>query len=111
MVFKVDFEKAFDSVRRGYLNDNLKSLGFGDKCCNWINDRLKSATGSVLVIFSPTSEFHFHKGLKQRDPLFPFLFILIMEILHLSFIRVQNTGLFKGISINESGDISNFLRR
>nr|GEW35610.1 hypothetical protein [Tanacetum cinerariifolium] len=40
----------------------------------------------------PTSEFHFHKGLKQGDPLSLFLFILVMESLHLSFSRVLEAG-------------------
>ena len=29
MVFKVDFEKAYDSVRWDYLDDVLKKFGFG----------------------------------------------------------------------------------
>ncbi|GJV92652.1 RNA-directed DNA polymerase, eukaryota [Tanacetum coccineum] len=82
MAFKVDFEKAFDSIRWDYLQDILKIFGFGDKWCGWINGCLNSAMGSVLVKRSPTSEFQFHKGLKQGDPLSPFLFILIMESLH-----------------------------
>ncbi|GJT21844.1 RNA-directed DNA polymerase, eukaryota, reverse transcriptase zinc-binding domain protein [Tanacetum coccineum] len=32
MIFKVDFEKAYDSVRWDYLDDVLKKIGFGDKC-------------------------------------------------------------------------------
>ncbi|GJQ93532.1 RNA-directed DNA polymerase, eukaryota [Tanacetum coccineum] len=55
---------------------------------------------SVLVNRIPTSEFQFHKGLKQGDPLSPFLFILIMESLHLSFSKVTNAGLFLGIPID-----------
>ncbi|GJU27410.1 RNA-directed DNA polymerase, eukaryota [Tanacetum coccineum] len=57
MVFKVDFEKAFDSIRWDYLQDILKMPGFGDKWCGWINGCLNSAMGSILVNGSPTSEF------------------------------------------------------
>ncbi|GJX44792.1 RNA-directed DNA polymerase, eukaryota [Tanacetum coccineum] len=68
MVFKVDFEKAFDSISWDYLDDVLKKFGFGDKWCGWINGCLKSAKGLVLLNGSPTPEFQFHKGLKQGDP-------------------------------------------
>nr|GEY32905.1 RNA-directed DNA polymerase, eukaryota, reverse transcriptase zinc-binding domain protein [Tanacetum cinerariifolium] len=73
--FTSDFEKAFDFIRWDYLDDVLKSFGFGDKWRNWIFDFLDSVMGSVLINDSPTSEFHFQKGLKQGDPISPFLFI------------------------------------
>nr|GEZ72089.1 RNA-directed DNA polymerase, eukaryota, reverse transcriptase zinc-binding domain protein [Tanacetum cinerariifolium] len=65
MIFKVDFEKAFDSVKWDYLDETLKAFGFGSKWCNWISSCLNNAMGSVLVNGSPTLEFQFHKGLKQ----------------------------------------------
>ncbi|GJT45478.1 retrovirus-related pol polyprotein from transposon TNT 1-94 [Tanacetum coccineum] len=74
-----------------------------------IHDVKVSARGSVLVNGSLTSEFQFHKGLKQGDPLYPFLFILVMESLHISFKRVMDAGLFSGIAINNSLTISNFF--
>ncbi|GKC82225.1 RNA-directed DNA polymerase, eukaryota [Tanacetum coccineum] len=80
LIFKVDFEKAFDSVRWDYLNDVLKSFGFGKKWRSWIDGCLKSAMGSILGNKSPTSKFQFHKDLKQ----------------------VMDSGLYKGVSINES---------
>ncbi|GJY75063.1 RNA-directed DNA polymerase, eukaryota [Tanacetum coccineum] len=52
-----------------YLDDVLKSFGFSDKWRSWISSFLNSAKGSVLVNGIPTSEFKFHKGLKQGDPL------------------------------------------
>ncbi|GJZ05289.1 RNA-directed DNA polymerase, eukaryota [Tanacetum coccineum] len=109
MLFKVDFEKAFDSVRWDYLDDLLKMFGFGNKWRGWINGCLKSAMGSVLVNENLTSEFKFHKGLKHGDPLSPFLFIMIMESLHLSFRRVIDAGLFSSISINNTLTISNLF--
>ncbi|GJV32249.1 RNA-directed DNA polymerase, eukaryota [Tanacetum coccineum] len=101
----VDFEKAFDSVRWDYLDEVLKKFGFGDRWCGWIHSCLRSSRGSILVNGSPTKEFQFHKGLKQGDPLSPFLFILIMESLHLSFQNVVNAVLKcffceSGLSIN-----------
>ncbi|GKD75590.1 RNA-directed DNA polymerase, eukaryota, reverse transcriptase zinc-binding domain protein [Tanacetum coccineum] len=99
MIFKVDFEKAFDSVRSDYLDDILKSFGFGDTWRSKISGFLNSAKGSILINGSPTSEFQFHKGLKKGDPLSPFLFILVMESLHRSFSRVMEAGLFKAIPL------------
>ncbi|GJX14049.1 RNA-directed DNA polymerase, eukaryota [Tanacetum coccineum] len=107
MFFKVDFEKAFDSIRWDYLDDVLRIFGSGNKWRGWISGCLKSARGSVLVNGSPTSEFQFHKGLKHGDPLSPFLFILVMESIHLSFKRVMYAGLFSCIAINNSLTISN----
>ncbi|GKB86619.1 RNA-directed DNA polymerase, eukaryota [Tanacetum coccineum] len=109
MIFKVDFEKAFDSVKWDYLDETLKAFGFGLKWRNWISSCLNNAMGSVLVNGSPTLEFQFHKGLKQGDPISPFLFILIMETLHLTFKRVLNAGLYKGISLNDSFTISHLF--
>ncbi|GJR29918.1 RNA-directed DNA polymerase, eukaryota [Tanacetum coccineum] len=109
MIFKVDFEKAFDSVKWDYLDETLKAFGFGQKWCTWIGGCPKNAMGSVLVNGNPSSEFQFFKGLKQGDPLSPFLFILIMETLHLSFMRILNARHYKGISFNDSFTISHLF--
>ncbi|GJQ89521.1 RNA-directed DNA polymerase, eukaryota [Tanacetum coccineum] len=49
MIFKVDFEKDFDSVKWDYLDETLKAFGFGQKWCRWISGCLNNATGSVFV--------------------------------------------------------------
>ena len=109
MIFKVDFEKAFDSVRWDYLDDVLNKFGFDVKWRGWIHGCLNSAMGSILINGSPTKEFKFHKGLKQGDTLSPFLFILIMESLHLSFKNVVNAGFNKGIQIDDSLTFISFV--
>ncbi|GJW65323.1 RNA-directed DNA polymerase, eukaryota [Tanacetum coccineum] len=109
MIFKVDFEKAFDSIRWDYLDGILNNFSFGAKWRGWIQGFLNSTMGSILVNGSPTSEFKFHKELKQGDPLSPFLFILVMESLHLSFNNILNAGLFKGIRIDDSLTLSHLF--
>ncbi|GKB60199.1 RNA-directed DNA polymerase, eukaryota [Tanacetum coccineum] len=41
LIFKVDFEKAYDSVRWDFLDDVLVKFGFGDKWRKWIQSCLK----------------------------------------------------------------------
>ncbi|GJX92119.1 hypothetical protein Tco_0345445 [Tanacetum coccineum] len=65
--------------------------------------------GSILVNDSPTLEFKFYKGLKQGNPLSPFLFIQIIESLHLSFKNVVNAGLYKGLPIDSSLTLSHLF--
>ncbi|GKC19635.1 RNA-directed DNA polymerase, eukaryota, partial [Tanacetum coccineum] len=109
MVFKVDFEKAYDSVRWDHLDDIMRKFGFGEKWCMWIQSFLRYSRGSVIVNGSPTEEFQFYKGLKQGDSLSPFLFILVMESLHISFQRVVDVGLFKGIELAPSLNLSHMF--
>ncbi|GJT47588.1 putative RNA-directed DNA polymerase, eukaryota, reverse transcriptase zinc-binding domain protein [Tanacetum coccineum] len=101
MVFKVDFEKAFDSVRWDYLDLIMDKLGFGLKWRAWINGCLHNARSSVLVNGSPTEEFEVFRGLRQGDPMSPFLFILAMEGLHALTSKAEALGLFKGASIGK----------
>nr|GEU91275.1 RNA-directed DNA polymerase, eukaryota, reverse transcriptase zinc-binding domain protein [Tanacetum cinerariifolium] len=108
-IFKIDFEKAYDFVRWNFLGDVLNRFGFGAKWCGWIQECLRSFRGSVLVNGSPTEEFQFYKGLKQGGPLSPFLFILVMESLYISFKRVEDAGMFNGIKINPSMTLSHMF--
>nr|GEZ52252.1 putative RNA-directed DNA polymerase, eukaryota, reverse transcriptase zinc-binding domain protein [Tanacetum cinerariifolium] len=109
MIFKVDFEKAYDSVIWDFIDDILRRFGFEEKWCKWVQSCLYSSRGSVLVNGSPTKEFQFHKGLKLDDLLSPFLFILVMESLHVSFQRVVDASLFNGIKLDSSLHISHLF--
>ncbi|GJZ62103.1 putative RNA-directed DNA polymerase, eukaryota, reverse transcriptase zinc-binding domain protein [Tanacetum coccineum] len=99
LVFKVDFEKAFDSLRWDFLNKVIEKIGFDINWRSWILGCLHNARSSILVNGSPTKEFKLFKGLRQGDPLSPFLFILAMEGLHSLTCKSEELGLIKGASV------------
>ncbi|GKC92439.1 putative RNA-directed DNA polymerase, eukaryota, reverse transcriptase zinc-binding domain protein [Tanacetum coccineum] len=96
MILKVDFEKAFDSLNWSFLFSILEKVGFSAKWRNWIHSCLNSAYASVLVNGSPTKEFKIERGLRQGDPLSPFLFILAVEALNVVLLEATNNNIFYG---------------
>ncbi|GKC71432.1 RNA-directed DNA polymerase, eukaryota [Tanacetum coccineum] len=70
---------------------------------------LLNGRASVLVNGSPTKEFVITRGLRQGDPLSPFLFILAMEGLHAFICKAINMGMYKGITIGNNLHISHLV--
>jgi len=62
-----------------FLYDMLLKMGFHNLWISWIRGCMESASVSVLVNGSPTEEFEPTRGLRQRDPLAPFLFLVVAE--------------------------------
>jgi len=79
LVFKVDYERAYNSVSWGFLSYMLRRLGFCPKWICWIEGCLSSASVSVLVNGSPTNKFIPQRGLRQGDHLTPLLFNIVSE--------------------------------
>ena len=79
LIFKFDFEKAYDSVDWGFLEYMMRRVGLCDKWGAWMKARVFGGSKSVLVNGSPTEEICINQGLKQGDPLAPFLFLLVAE--------------------------------
>lgn len=102
LLFKVDFNKAFDSVNWNFLNSMMQQMNFGIKWRTWMKGCLESARASVLVNGCPTTEFQLEKGVRQGDPLSPFLFILAMEGLNIALKEAVEKGVFQGITIPNS---------
>ena len=99
IVFKVDYEKAYDSVSWEYLIYMMRRLGFGSKWIQWILGCLKSASISVLVNGSPSTEFLPQKGLRQGDPLSPLLFNITAEGLSGLMSKAIERGLYRGFLV------------
>lgn len=103
ILLKIDFQKAYDCVNWNFLLDLLRKMGCGEKWCNWIKECISSVSLSVLVNGSPTQEFKSHRGLRQGDPLSPFLFNIVVEALNILFERARGLGLIKGVEIGSTG--------
>jgi hypothetical protein len=79
LIFKVDFEKAYDSVDWGFLEYMLRRFGFCEIWIGWMRVCVFEGNLSVLVNGCPTGGINIQRGLKQGDPLAPFLFLLVAE--------------------------------
>ena len=101
MVFKVDFKKAYNNIEWDFLVDTMKEMGFGSKWCNWIQTYLNSSSVSVLVNGSLTKEFKMKRGVRQGDPLAPFLFLLVAEGLNALVLAAKDKGLFEGVKVGK----------
>lgn len=82
--YKVDFNKAFDTVNWEYMDLVQMQMGFGQWLWGCIQGCLRSSRAPVLVNDSPTNEFEIGRGIRQGDPLSPFLFIIAMEGLNIA---------------------------
>lgn len=96
LLFKVDFDKAFDSINWEYLDYVFSQIGFGNnKWRSWIRGCLTSSHVSVILNGFPTKEFDIAKGVRQGDPLSLFLYIISMEGFNISFKSVSENVFLK----------------
>ncbi|GKF88208.1 putative RNA-directed DNA polymerase, eukaryota, reverse transcriptase zinc-binding domain protein [Tanacetum coccineum] len=81
----------------------MRQMGFGEKWRKWMGACLASASISVMVNGSPSKEFKMERGLRQGDPLSPFLFLIVAEALQIAVLEACSKGVYKGITLADGG--------
>ncbi|WMV15451.1 hypothetical protein MTR67_008836 [Solanum verrucosum] len=113
IICKLDVEKAYDHVNWNFLLKILKDMGFGSRWIKWISFCISSVKFSLIINGNTEGFFQSHRGLRQGDPMSPFLFLLAMEGLNHMF-RIANANRWvKGFSAERgrSGSIAPVICR
>ena len=95
MIF-IDFQKAFDSVEWDFILGCLEAFNFGPDFTQWIRTFYKNAQSCVINNGTTSDYFFLERGVRQGDPLSPYIFVLAAEALA---IAVRQDATIKGILV------------
>ncbi|RVW20925.1 Transposon TX1 uncharacterized 149 kDa protein [Vitis vinifera] len=96
VVFKIDFEKAYDHVKWDFLDHVLEKKGFSPRWRKWMSGCLSSVSYAILVNGSAKGWVKASRGLRQGDPLSPFLFTLVADVLSRMLMRAEERNMMEG---------------
>lgn len=99
MAVKTDMSKAYERIEWGFLQAVLSQLGFDPTWVSWIMSCVESVSYSFLVNGSPMGSVTPSRGIRQGDPLSPYLFILCTEVLSSLCEKAQIDGSLPGIRV------------
>ncbi|GLT27442.1 hypothetical protein SLA2020_024390 [Shorea laevis] len=109
MIIKLDLEKAYDCLEWSFIREALVFFNFPAKTISLIMSCISSTNISILVNGDKTEPFSPSRGIRQGDPLSPYIFILCLEFLSIKISADMAFGLWKGSKAGKSGPILSHL--
>jgi hypothetical protein len=94
---KIDKAKAFDTVSWSFLLELLAFKGFSRRWTNWLSALLSSGSSRILLNGNQGQRIFHAWGLRQGDPLSPFLLVLAMEALNALFWPAGSWGVLTSL--------------
>jgi len=101
MLLKLDLSKAFDKLSWDFMQAMLIAFGFDQNWVTWILNLTSSALFSLLINGVPSKPFSPSRGIRQGDPLSPFLFIIMTEGLSRSIHAALENNLLTGFPLHD----------
>lgn len=109
VALKLDISKSYDRVRWDFLQGHMVSIGFSDKWIKWVMMCVTTVSYSISFQGSSVGPILPKRGLRQGDPLSPYLFLLCVEVLSLSLKNAASSGLIHGCCISNTAPSVTYL--
>lgn len=106
----VGFEKAYDSINLDYLVEMLGHLNFPVRWIQWIKECVTTVSANVLVNGSPSGEFRLERGIRQGDPLSPYLYLVVAEGLNALMVKAGKEGLIAPATVGRDKVVVSHLQ-
>lgn len=106
---KLDMQKAYDRLEWTYLEAIMKKLGIADSFVDTVMKGVRSVSFTVLFNGASTNNFRPTRGIRQGDPLSPYLFLLAGEGLSCLLKNAMARGELTGIQIANTAPRVNHL--
>ena len=98
MVILIDEEKAFDKIQHPFMIKTLQKVGIKGTYLNTIKAIYDKPTANITLNGEKLKAFPLKSGTRQREPLSPLLFNIVLEILATA---IREEKEIKGIQIGK----------